>query len=49
MKVNVGAGYCLYFRRRANVWIVQLAGGDNSGQKRDIARAKRILKELGKP
>ena len=46
MKVNVGVGYRLYFTRRANVLIVQLAGGENSGQKRDIARAKPILKEL---
>lgn len=46
MKVNVGAGYRLYFTRKANVLIVMLAGGDKSSQSRDIARAKRILKEL---
>lgn len=46
MRVNVGAGYRLYFTRKANVLIVMLAGGDKSSQSRDITRAKRILKEL---
>jgi putative addiction module killer protein len=46
MRVNVGAGYRLYFTRKANVLIVMLAGGDKSSQARDITRAKRILKEL---
>ena len=46
MKVDVGAGYRLYFTRKANVLIVMLAGGNKSGQTRVITRAKRILKEL---
>ncbi len=46
IRVNVGAGYRLYFTRKANVLIVMLAGGDKSSQSRDITRAKRILKEL---
>lgn len=46
MRVNVGASYRLYFTRKANVLIVMLAGGDKSGQSRDITRAKRILNEL---
>ena len=46
MRVNVGAGYRLYFTRMANVLIVMLAGGDKSSQTRDVTRAKRILKEL---
>lgn len=46
MRVNDGAGYRLYFTRKANVLIVMLAGGDKSSQTRDITRAKRILKEL---
>ena len=46
MRINVGAGYRLYFTRKANVLIVMLAGGDKSSQSRDITRAKRILKEL---
>ncbi len=49
MKIDVGAGYRLYFTRQANVVIVMLAGGDKSSQSRDINRAKRILKELEQP
>ena len=46
MIISFGAGYRLYFTRKANVLIVMLAGGDKSSQSRDITRAKRILKEL---
>ena len=46
MRISFGAGYRLYFTRKANVMIVMLAGGDKSSQSRDITRAKRILKEL---
>lgn len=46
MKVDIGAGYRLYFTRKANVLIVMLAGGDKSSQTRDITCAKRVLKEL---
>ena len=46
MRISFGAGYRLYFTRKANVLIVMLAGGDKSSQSRDITRAKRILKEL---
>ena len=46
MRVDVGAGYRLYFTRKANVLVVMLAGGDKSTQDRDIKRAQRILKQL---
>ena len=46
MRISFGAGYRLYFTRKAKVMIVMLAGGDKSSQSRDITRAKRILKEL---
>lgn len=46
MRVDDGAGYRLYFTRRANVVIVMLAGGDKSTQSRDIRRARRILEQL---
>ena len=46
MRVDVGAGYRLYFTRRGSILIVMLAGGDKSTQARDIKRAQRILKEL---
>lgn len=46
MRVDVGAGYRLYFTRRESILIIMLAGGDKSTQARDIKRAQRILKEL---
>jgi putative addiction module killer protein len=46
MRVDVGAGYRLYFTRQGKVLIVMLAGGSKSGQARDIAKAQRLLNEL---
>ena len=45
MRVDVGAGYRLYFARRASIIIVMLAG-DKSTQNADIKRARRILEQL---
>ena len=47
MRVDVGPGYRLYFAREGTIVIVMLAGGDKSTQKRDIARALRMWRELG--
>lgn len=49
MRVDVGPGYRMYCARREGVLIVVLAGGAKTSQSRDIARAKRILKELDQP
>ncbi len=46
MRVDVGAGYRLYFTRHASVIIVILAGGSKSTQSADIKRARRILEQL---
>ena len=46
MRVDVGAGYRLYFTRRGSILVVMLAGGDKSTQVRDVKRAQRILKQL---
>ena len=46
-RVDVGSGYRLYFIRRGTKVIVLLCGGDKSSQTRDIAKAKRLAKELG--
>ena len=39
MRVDVGAGYRLYFIRRGRFVIVLLNAGDKSTQKRDVRRA----------
>jgi len=46
MRVDIGAGYRLYFTRRGRVVIVMLAGGDKSSQQRDIERAHRMARAL---
>ncbi len=46
MRVDVGAGYRLYFTRRGQVLVVMLAGGDKSSQRKDILRAQRMAAEL---
>jgi putative addiction module killer protein len=45
MRIDVGAGYRLYFTRRGRVVIVMLGGGDKSTQGRDIAIARRLAAE----
>ncbi|WP_186083631.1 type II toxin-antitoxin system RelE/ParE family toxin [Burkholderia gladioli] len=46
MKIDVGAGYRLYFTVRGRVVVVMLCGGDKSTQAKDIKRAKKIASEL---
>ncbi|MHC8334385.1 type II toxin-antitoxin system RelE/ParE family toxin [Pseudomonas sp. LB3P25] len=46
MRVDVGAGYRVYFTMRDSVVIVLLAGGDKSSQTADIRRAKKLAKEV---
>ena len=46
MRVDVGAGYRVYFTRRQRVVIILLCGGDKSSQTRDIARAKQMVHEI---
>lgn len=46
IKIDVGAGYRLYFTRRGNTVIVLLCGGDKSTQKKDIERAIDLSKQL---
>ena len=47
MRVDVGAGYRLYFTRRGTVLIILLTGGNKSTQKRDIRRALKLASEIG--
>ena len=47
MRVHVGPGYRVYFTIRGRLMIFLLLGGDKSTQKKDIRRAKAIVKLLG--
>lgn len=42
MRIDVGAGYRVYFTRRQRIVIILLCGGDKSTQAKDIVRAKLI-------
>jgi putative addiction module killer protein len=46
MRVNVGAGYRIYFFRCCAVVIILLCGGDKSTQTKDISRAKLMAREI---
>ncbi len=46
IRVDVGAGYRVYFTRRQRVVVILLCGGDKSTQTKDIARAKLIAKAI---
>lgn len=46
MRIHAGAGYRVYFVQREKVVLVLLCGGSKGSQSRDIARAKKIAKEI---
>ena len=46
MRIHVGAGYRVYYVRTGSTVYVLLAGGNKSSQAKDIARAKRMAREL---
>ena len=46
MRIDVGAGYRVYFTRRQRVVIILLCGGDKNTQAKDITRAKVMAQEL---
>jgi putative addiction module killer protein len=46
MRIHVGAGYRVYYVRTGLTVYVLLAGGNKSSQTKDIARAKRMAREL---
>jgi len=45
MRVDVGAGYRVYFVQRGAILIVLLMGGDKSSQRRDIEKARTMAKD----
>jgi putative addiction module killer protein len=48
MRIHVGPGYRIYFTRRGESVYFLLAGGDKASQRRDIARALEMARELDK-
>jgi len=46
MRVHIGPGYRVYFVRTGTTIYVLLVGGDKSTQKQDVARAKKMAREL---
>lgn len=46
LRVHAGPGYRVYCWQDGPVVVVMLAGGDKSTQKRDIARARAMVKQL---
>ncbi len=45
LRIHYGPGYRIYFKRRGDVVIILLCGGDKSTQTADIKTAKRIAAE----
>lgn len=46
LRIQYGPGYRLYFVQQQQVVIILLCGGNKDTQARDIARAKKIAKEV---
>ncbi len=46
MRIHYGLGYRVYFVREGASVYVLLCGGDKKSQRRDIAKAKRLARDL---
>lgn len=46
MRIHVGAGYRIYYTRTGSTIYVLLAGGIKASQTKDIAKAKKMAREL---
>jgi putative addiction module killer protein len=49
LRIDVGAGYRVYYRQRGDVLIVYLCGGDKRTQSSDIIRAIELSKQWKVP
>ncbi len=47
-RIDYGRGYRLYFAHRGASVVLLLCGGDKRTQQRDIARARKMMEELGR-
>jgi putative addiction module killer protein len=47
LRMRFGPGYRIYYIWQRDVLIILLNGGDKDSQVRDIAKAKRLVKEIG--
>lgn len=45
-RIHYGPGYRLYFTRRGSALVILLVGGDKSTQRRDIAKAKELARNV---
>jgi putative addiction module killer protein len=46
LRINYGPGYRVYFKKRGQVLIILLAGGDKTTQAKDIKTALRLARNL---
>ena len=46
LRIDYGPGYRVYFVQRGKELVILLCGGDKGSQRRDIARARAMVKEL---
>ena len=46
LRIFYGPGYRVYFVKQNSVVVILLSGGDKSSQQADIAKAKKIAKQL---
>ncbi|MBP2275274.1 MULTISPECIES: type II toxin-antitoxin system RelE/ParE family toxin [Sphingomonas] len=44
LRMHFGPGYRVYFKRQGSAIVLLLAGGDKSGQRRDLAKAIELVK-----
>lgn len=46
LRIDVGAGYRVYYTMRGEIVIILLVGGDKSSQPTDIKKAKALAKDI---